>query len=75
MSMCKRLQVLNNLPTISRSYQNSEEHQKMFKYFQRLPFIEANRYLFKAFKEDEFDTKDWVQNLKSLLNMLDAWIR
>ena len=47
----------------------------MFKHFQRLPFIEANRYLFKAFKEDEFDTKDWFQNLNSLLNMLDAWIR
>ena len=40
------------------------------KYFQRFPFIETNRYLFKAFKEEEFDTKGWVQNLKSLLDML-----
>ena len=39
---------------------------KMFKYFQRFPFIETNRYLFKAIKEEEFDTKGWVQNLKSL---------
>ena len=42
----------------------------MFKYFQRFPFIETNRYLFKAFKEEEFDTKGWVQNLKSLRTML-----
>ena len=46
----------------------------MFKYFQRFPFIETNRYLFKAFnkylfKEEEFDTKGWVQDLKSLLDM------
>ena len=42
----------------------------MFKYFQRFPFIETNRYLFKAFKEEEFDTKGWVQNLKFLLGKL-----
>ena len=36
----------------------------MFKYFQRFPFIETNRYLFKAFKEDDFDTKGWINNLK-----------
>ena len=43
---------------------------RFFKYFQRFPFTETNRYLFKAFKEEEFDTKSWVQNLKSLLDML-----
>ena len=37
-------------------------------YFQRFPFIETNKYLFKAFTEEEFDTKGWVQNLKSLLD-------
>ena len=42
----------------------------MFKYFQRFPFIETNKYLFKAFTEEEFDTKGWVQNLKSLLDRL-----
>ena len=41
----------------------------MFNYFKRFPFTETNRYLFKAFKGDEFDTKGWVQNLKSLLDM------
>ena len=41
----------------------------MFKYSQRFPFIETKRYLFKAFKEEEFDTKDWVQNFKPLLDM------
>ena len=41
----------------------------MFKCFQRFPFIETNRY-FKAFKEEEFYTKEWVQNLKSILDML-----
>ena len=42
----------------------------MFKYFQKFPFIETNKYLFKAFKEEEFDTKGWVQKLKSVLDML-----
>ena len=43
---------------------------KMFKYFQRFSFIETNRYLFKAFTEEEINKKDWVQNLKSLLDRL-----
>ena len=43
---------------------------KMFKYFQRFSFIKTNRYLFKAFTEEEINKKDWVQNLKSLLDRL-----
>ena len=39
-------------------------------FYQQFPFIETNRYLLKAFKEEKFDTKGWVQNLKSLLDML-----
>ena len=42
----------------------------MFKYFQRFQIIETNKYLFKAFTEEEFYTKGWVQNLKFLLNRL-----
>ena len=42
---------------------------KMFKHFERFPFIETNRYLFKAFKEEEFDRKGWVQNLKSSFDL------
>ena len=42
----------------------------MFKYFQRFPFLDVNRYLLKAFKELEFDTKGWVQNFKSSLDVL-----
>ena len=42
---------------------------KMFNYCQRFPFIETDRYLFKAFKEGGFDAKDWIQNLKSLPDM------
>ena len=42
---------------------------KMFKHFERFPFIETNRHLFKAFKKEKFDTKGWVQNLKSSLDM------
>ena len=33
---------------------------KMFNYCQRFPFIETDRYLFKAFKEGGFDTKGWI---------------
>ena len=47
----------------------SSMETKFFKYFLRFPFIEANKYLFKAFKEEKFDTKGWVQNLKSLLDI------
>ena len=62
---------LKQLPTISRFYQNLEEHiLKMFKYFQRFLFTETNSYLFKAFKEEEFDVKGWVHNIKSLLVMI-----
>ena len=43
---------------------------KMFNYFQRSPFIEIDRYLFKAFKEEEFDSKGWVQSSKFLLDTL-----
>ena len=43
---------------------------KVFRYFQRYPLIETSRYLFKALKVEEFNTKGWVQNLKSLLDML-----
>ena len=42
---------------------------KIFKCFQRFPFTETNRY-FEAFKEEEFYTEEWVQNLKSILDML-----
>ena len=63
----------NNIKVLSelgRTPLKIDIETKMFKYFQRFLFIETNRYLFKAFKEEEFDTKGWVQNLKSLLDML-----
>ena len=43
----------------------------MFKYFISKDFRllkQIYKYLFKAFTEEEFDTKGWVQNLKSLLD-------
>ena len=43
---------------------------KMFNYCQRFPFIKTDRYLFKAFKEGRFDAKGWIQNLKSLPEIL-----
>ena len=76
MSMCK-CQVLKDLPRfikvlseLGRTPFKVDIETKMFQYFQRFPFIETNS-LFKAFKEEEFDTKGWVQNLKSLLDMLE----
>ena len=77
MSMCKqRLGVkkfTNNikvLPELGRTPPKIDIETKMFKYFQRSPFTETNRYLFKAFQEENFHAKGWVQNFKSLLNML-----
>ena len=48
----------------------------MFKYFQRFQVIETNGYLLKAFKEEQFDAKGLVQNLKSLhgrLGLSNLW--
>ena len=76
-SMCKQIlgvkKIANNIKVLSelgRTPVKIDIETKMFKYFQRFPFIETNRYLFKAFKEEEFDTKGWVQKLKYLLDML-----
>ena len=77
MSMCKQIlgvkNFANNIKVLSelgRTPLKIDIETKMFKYFQRFPFIETNRYLFKAFEEKEFDTTGWVQNLKFLLDML-----
>ena len=77
MSMCKQIlgvkKFTNNIKVLSelgRTLLKIDIETKMFKFFQRFPFIETKRYLFKAFKEEEFDTKGWVQNLKSLLDTL-----
>ena len=58
------------LSEIRRTPLKVDIETKMFKHFPRFLFIEINRCLFKAFKEREFDAKGWVQNLKSLLDML-----
>ena len=80
--MCKQIlgvkKFTNNIKVLSelgRTPLKIDIETKMFKNFQRFPFTETNRYLVKAFnkylfKEEEFDTKGWVQNLKSLLDML-----
>ena len=67
MSMCKQILAVkkftNNIKVLSelaRTLLKIDIEIKMFKYFQRFPFIETNRYLFKAFKEEEFDTKGWI---------------
>ena len=77
MSMCKKIlsvkKCTNNIKILSelgRTPLKIDIETKIFKYFQRFTFIERNRYLFKAFEEDKFDTKGWVQNLKSSLDML-----
>ena len=64
MSMCKQIlgfkKFINNIKVLSelgRTLLKIDIETKMFKYFQRFPFIETNIYLFKAFKEEEFDTK------------------
>ena len=77
MSMCKQILVVKkftiNIKVFSefgRKPLKIDIEAIMFKYFPRFPFIETNRYLFKAFKEDDFDTKGWINNLKYLPDML-----
>ena len=77
MSMCKQIlgvkEFTNNIKVLSElaiTPLKIDIQTKTFKYFQIFPFIETNRYLFKAFKEDEFDTKGRAQKLKSLLDIL-----
>ena len=43
---------------------------RMFKCFQRFPFIETNRYLSKPFKVEELIKKDWVQTFKTMIGRL-----
>lgn len=38
---------------------------RLFKYLQRLSFIEINRYVSKTFGDEELDKKSWVQNSKA----------
>ena len=59
MSMCKQIlgvkKFTSNIKVLSelgRTPLKIDIETKMFKYFQRFPFIETNRYLFKAFKEE-----------------------
>ena len=77
MSMCKQIigvyKSTNNIKVLSelgRTPLKIDIQTKMFKYLQRLPFIETNRFLFKAFMEDELDKKGWVQNMKNILDMM-----
>ena len=64
--MCKRMlgvkKFTNNmkvkvLSELERTPLKIDIETKMFKYFQSFPFIQTNIYLFKAFKEEELDTK------------------
>ena len=71
MSICKQILGVKKFTTnikvlskLGRMLLNINIETKMFKYFQRLPSIETNGYLFKAFTEEKFDKKGWVQNLK-----------
>ena len=77
MSMCRQILGVKTITTnikvlskLGRTLLKIDIRIKVFKYFQRFLFIETNRYLFKAFAEEEIDKKDWVQNLKSLLDRL-----
>ena len=77
MPMCRQILGVKTITTnikvlskLGRTLLKIDIRIKVFKYFQRFLFIETNRYLFKAFTEEEIDKKDWVQNLKSLLDRL-----
>ena len=71
-----KYQVFKNLLAISRFYQNSEQirlkqisKQKFLSILKDFYLLKKKQIFIKTFKEEEFDTKIWVQNLKSLLDM------
>ena len=41
----------------------------MFKYLQRFPFNDKDRYLNKAFQEDNLNTAGWIRNMKNILEL------
>ena len=43
---------------------------QMFKYLQRFAFIEKNRYVFKAFQEEDLALDGWVKYMKTKLELL-----
>ena len=58
--MCKQILVVKKFTNNIKAPLKIDIETKLFKYFQRFPFIETYRYLFKAYKEEEFDTKGWA---------------
>ena len=42
----------------------------MFKYLQRFAFIEKDRYVFKAFQEENQSIDGWVKHMKTKLELL-----
>ena len=64
MSMCKQIlgvkKFTNNIKVLSelrRTRLKKNIKTKMFKYFQRFPFIESDRYLLKPSKKKDFIQK------------------
>ena len=43
---------------------------QIFKYLQRFPFLEKNRYVFKTFLEENLAIDRWVKYMKTKLELL-----
>ena len=70
MGVCKFTSNIKVLAELGRMPLKIDIETKMFKYLQRMPFIEKHRFLYKAFKEDESEKIGWVRNMKSVLDNL-----
>ena len=70
LGVCKFTSNIKVLAELGRLPFKIDIETKMFKYLQRMPFIEKNRFLYKAFKEDESERVGWVGKMKTILDGL-----
>ena len=69
MSVCKQILGVKNLPTEHLLKKISK--QKCLSISKDFHLLKQIDTYFKACEENEFDTKDWVQTLRALLDMLE----
>ena len=74
LSMCKQILGVNKsvnnikvLAELGRYPLKISIETQMFKYLQRFPFLDKDRYLVKAFEEDLLSNNGWVNNIKGTL--------
>ena len=73
--ICKQIvrvsKYVNNMKVLSelgRTPLSIYIEKQIFKYLERFPFVNKDRYLYKVFEEDNLDNKRWVKNIKNIFD-------